>query len=55
MRFLVEAAAPRGGVVLDPFVGSGTTLVGALQCGRAAVGMELDARYAAMTRRRLRA
>jgi DNA modification methylase len=53
MRFLVEAATRPGDLVLDPFAGSGTTLVAAAQAGRAAVGIEIDARYAALARSRL--
>ncbi|MBM3498661.1 MAG: hypothetical protein FJX74_08300 [Armatimonadetes bacterium] len=39
--------------VLDPFAGSGATLVGALEVGRNAVGVELSGRYAAVTRERV--
>jgi len=38
--------------VLDPFVGSGATLVAALETGRSAVGVELSERYAAIARER---
>jgi DNA modification methylase len=55
MRFLVGAAAPAGGLVLDPFAGSGTTLLAAAATGRRAVGIEIDARYAALARRRMQA
>jgi DNA modification methylase len=55
MRFLVEAATGPGDVVLDPFAGSGTTLIAAAECGRAAVGIEIDPRYAALARARLAA
>jgi len=53
MAALVEAAAPERGSVLDPFAGSGTTLIAAASCGRSAVGIELDPRYAALARRRI--
>ena len=39
-------------IVLDPFLGSGTTALVALKCGRHAVGIELNPEYAAMARRR---
>jgi hypothetical protein len=55
MRILVAAATPPGGVVLDPFAGSGTTLLAARRCGRSAIGVELDPRYAALACRRLQA
>jgi DNA modification methylase len=42
---LVENSCPPGGVVLDPFAGSGTTLVAAEQAGRVAALLELDPRY----------
>ena len=41
---LVENSCPEGGLVLDPFAGSGTALIAAEATGRAAV-LELDPRY----------
>ena len=41
------------GVCLDPFMGSGTTALVARRLGRRAVGVELNAEYAAMAARRL--
>ena len=54
MRDLVRVV-PRGGVVLDPFAGSGTTLEAALIEGRRAIGVELSERYAKVIAERLNA
>lgn len=51
----ILAGCPRGGVVLDPFAGSGTTGVVALRHGRSFLGIELNPEYAAMARERLNA
>ena len=55
MLKLVEMLVPRAAdnVVLDPFAGSGTTLVAAKQLGLAYLGMEINAEYAAIARQRL--
>jgi len=43
MLLLVNACCPPGGVVLDPFCGSGTTLVAAAETGRHFVGIDVNA------------
>lgn len=53
MRTLIQYSCPPGGLVLDPFAGSATTLVAARQCGRRAVGCERDEDYAEAAAARL--
>ncbi len=49
---LIENSCPRGGIVLDPFAGSGTTVLAAEQTGRTAAVVELDPGYADVIVRR---
>lgn len=50
---MVVALAPLGGVVLDPFAGSGTTGVAALLAGRRFIGIERSTEYCDIAARRL--
>jgi len=50
---LVETFSEPGGVVLDPFTGSGSSLVAARKLGRSYIGIEMDKRYHAIANRRL--
>jgi DNA modification methylase len=45
MRWLVKLITPPGGVVLDPFTGSGSTGIAAVMEGREFLGIEREARY----------
>lgn len=53
MRQLIRVVTPPGGVVLDPFCGSGSTGVAALLEGRRFIGIERDANHIATARARL--
>ncbi len=53
LRSLVAAFCTKGGTVLDPFAGSGSSLVAASQLGRHWIGIELDPIYHAIARDRL--
>ncbi len=52
---IIRASCPPGGMVLDPFMGSGTTAVAAMRCGRDFVGFELNPAYCAIIEQRLAA
>lgn len=52
-RFLVRLVAPPGGLVLDPFTGSGSIGCAAVLEGRQFIGIERDARYVPIARARL--
>jgi DNA modification methylase len=54
MRWLVRLGTPPGGTVLDPFAGSGTTLIACRAEGFACVGIERDPEYVAMALERIR-
>lgn len=49
----IKAGCPKGGVVLDPFFGAGTTGLVAARLGREFIGIELNADYCEMARRRI--
>jgi len=56
MQYLCRLTkTPTGGIVLDPFCGSGSTLLAAQREGRSFIGIELNPAYAEMARRRIEA
>lgn len=50
----ILAGCPQGGIVLDPFMGSGTTSIVASKLGRDYVGIELNPEYKEMAERRIK-
>ncbi|WP_230396166.1 DNA-methyltransferase [Streptomyces blattellae] len=55
LEHMVTYACPPGGLVVDPFAGSGSTLDAARQTGRCAIGIEANEEYAERAARRLSA
>ena len=52
-RDLLSAGCPQGGIVLDPFLGSGTTAIVAQRLGRHFVGIDCNRDYCDIARRRI--
>jgi DNA modification methylase len=53
MQYLVRMITPPGGCVLDPFMGSGTTLIAAMLEGFDSVGIDAEKEYAEVAQRRV--
>jgi DNA modification methylase len=55
MEYLVKLVTRPGGMVLDPFCGSGSTGKAALKCGMDFIGIELSPEFAEIARKRIAA
>jgi site-specific DNA-methyltransferase (adenine-specific) len=52
---LIRMFSFAGDTVLDPFLGTGSTCLAALRCGRNSIGNELESKYLAIARKKLTA
>jgi len=50
---MIKASCPPGGLVLDPFMGSGSTAVAAMNCGMRFAGFEMNRDYCQLAEQRL--
>ena len=55
MKYLIKLVTPKGGTVLDPFNGSGSTGMAAISLGYKYIGIELDEKYIAISKQRIEA
>jgi len=53
MQYLVRLVTPKGGVVLDPFLGSGTTAMAAKSQGFSYIGIEREEEYVKIAKARI--
>lgn len=53
VKWLIEISTKSGDLILDPFMGSGTTGVACVQTGRNFIGIEIDEHYFNVARRRI--
>ena len=55
MEYLVRLVTPKEGIILEPFAGSGTTLIACKQQGFQFVGIEKEQEYCDIAEARLKA
>jgi site-specific DNA-methyltransferase (adenine-specific) len=55
MRYLIKLVTPANSTVLDPFTGSGSTGMAAVELGHTFVGCELDPNYVEIAKTRITA
>ncbi len=55
VKILIESGCPGKGIVLDPFVGSGTTAIVAKKMGREYLGIDINHTYVDIAKERLAA
>jgi len=51
---MIQAGCPENGIVLDPFMGSGTVAKVALKLNRHFIGIELSPEYCEMAKKRIK-
>jgi len=54
MERIVKTSSKEGGIILDPFMGSGTTAIACINTNRNYIGFELDAHYCEIANERIR-
>lgn len=53
MQYLIRLVTPKGGIVLDPFMGSGSTGKACVREGMSFIGIEIDPAYIEIAKRRI--
>lgn len=53
LKRIIEASTNEGDIILDPFLGSGTTAVAAMKLGRKCIGIDLEMEYLNIAKQRI--
>jgi len=54
-KFIISKFSKKDDIILDPFIGSGTTGVACKELGRRYIGIEMNPEYCEIARRRIKA
>ncbi len=54
MEYLIKLVTPKGAIVLDPFLGSGTTAIACLNINRKFIGIEKEEEYIKIAEKRIK-
>ncbi len=54
MEYLIKLVTPKNAIILDPFLGSGTTAIACIKLGRQFIGIEKEAEYIAIANARIK-
>jgi len=54
LEIIIKASSRQGDIVLDPFLGSGTTMIACKKLGRSCIGIEINPEYCRIAEERLR-
>lgn len=54
MEYLIKLVSREGAIVLDPFLGSGTTAIACLKLNRKFIGIEKEEEYVKISRARIK-
>ena len=53
LEFMISKFSDRGGIVLDPFMGSGSTAIACINTSRSFIGIEIDKDYFSIAKERV--
>ncbi|MFW9917063.1 MAG: DNA methyltransferase, partial [Candidatus Thorarchaeota archaeon] len=53
LKIPIKASVPKKGIILDPFMGIGSTIVAAIQFGRRGIGIDISRKYVEIAQARV--
>ena len=54
LQYLIKLVSKEGAVILDPFVGSGTTIIACIKLNRKSIGIEKESEYVKIANARIK-